>query len=114
MAIQNVLSTAVSGLLAQSFRASEIAHNIANVNTPGFKSVDIQTISIEAGAGGSGVLARRQGSDAGESGGDSSGGDLDLARQFTQLIETEIAYTANAQVLRTTAETLGRVVDLVG
>lgn len=113
MAIQNVLSIAVSGLLAQSHRASGIADNIANVNTPGFKPADIQTISIEASGGGSGVLSRRQGSDAGETGGE-SGGDADLARQFTNLIQTEIAYKANAQVLRTAAETLGRVVDLVG
>lgn len=116
MAIQSVLSIAVSGLLAQSSRASEIAHNIANVNTADFKPGDILTISVEAGESGSGVLARRRGqdSDASESGDESGGGDADLARQFTKLIETEIAYKANAQVLRTAGETLGRVIDLVG
>jgi flagellar basal-body rod protein FlgC len=113
MAIQSVLSIAVSGLFAQSSRASEIAHNIANVSTPRFKSADVVTISIEAGEAGFGVLAKRrengQGSDA--SGGET--GDDDLARQFTRLIETEIAYKANAQMLRTAAETLGQAFDLV-
>jgi flagellar hook protein FlgE len=113
MAIQNVLSTAVSGLFAQSSRAAEIAHNIANINTADFKPADILTISVEAGEGGSGVLARRRDQDTGESGG-GSGGDADLARQFAKLIETEVAYTANAQVLRVAEQTLGRVVDLVG
>ena len=112
MAIQNILSIAVSGLLAQSSRAVEVSHNIANVSTAGFKPGDIQMISIEAGERGAGVQARRQNSDAGEAG-DESGGDDDLARQFAKLIEIEIAYKANAQVLRTASETLGRAFDLV-
>lgn len=109
MAIQNVLSTAVSGLLAQSFRAAEIANNVVNVNTAGFKSGDVLTISVEAGDRGAGVLARRRGSES--RGGE--GGDTDLARQFANLIATEIAYKANAKTVRVAEETLGRLLDTV-
>ncbi|MCC7016536.1 MAG: hypothetical protein IT564_04975 [Rhodospirillales bacterium] len=112
MAIQNILSTAVSGLLAQSFRAAEIANNVANVNTAGFKSGEVLTVSVEAGGRGAGVLARRRESDPREAG-DGEGGDEDIARQFANLIETEIAYKANALIVRTAGETLGRVLDTV-
>ena len=109
MAVQNVLSTAVSGLLAQSFRAAEIANNIVNVGTSGFKSAEVLTISVQAGDRGSGVLARRRESNGREG----DGGDTDLARQFANLIATEIAYKANAGIVRTAEATLGRLLDTV-
>ena len=110
MAIQNVLSTAVSGLLAQSFRTAETANNIVNVDTAGFKSAEVLTISVQAGDRGAGVLARRRESDA-QNAGDGKGGGTDLARQFANLIETEIAYKANALIVRTAEQTLGRLLD---
>ena len=109
MAIQNVLSTAVSGLLAQSFRAAEIANNVVNVETSGFKPAEVLTISVQAGDRGAGVLARRRESKG--QGGD--GGDTDMARQFANLIQTEIAYKANARVVRTAEETLGQLLNVV-
>lgn len=109
MAVQNVLSTAVSGLLAQSFRAAEIANNVVNVNTAGFVSAEVLTISVQAGDRGSGVLARRRESNGREG----DGGDTDLARQFANLIATEIAYQANARIVRTAEATLGRLLDTV-
>ena len=110
MAIQNVLSTAVSGLYAQSARAAGVAHNIANLNTEGFNPVEISTVSIQAGDSGSGVSARRRESD-GQAAGDGEGGDTELAREFVKLIE--IAYKANAEVLRAAETTLGQAIDLV-
>lgn len=112
MAIQNVLSTAVSGLYAQSARAAGVAHNIANLNTEGFNPVEISTVSIQAGDSGAGVSARRREAD-GEASDDGEGGDTELAREFVKLIEIEIAYKANAEVLRAAEKTLGRAVDLV-
>ncbi|MBM3581675.1 MAG: hypothetical protein FJX37_06895 [Alphaproteobacteria bacterium] len=112
MAIQNVLSTAVSGLFAQSARAAEIAHNVANLNSEGFKPVEVLTVSIQAGEEGAGVSARRREPD-GQAFGDGEGGDTELAREFVKLIEIEIAYKANAQVLRAAETTLGRAIDLV-
>lgn len=109
MAIQSTLSTAVSGLLAQSFRATEIANNVVNVGTSGFKPAEVLTISIQAGNQGSGVSARRRESDGQEGG----GGDTDLARQFADLVQTEIAYKANAKVVRAAEETLGRLLNVL-
>ena len=109
MAIQNTLSTAVSGLLVQSFRAAEIANNIVNVETSGFKPSDVLTISIQAGDRGSGVSARRRESNGQEGG----GGDTDLARQFANLVQTEISYKANAKVVRTAEETLGQLLNVL-
>lgn len=108
MAIQDVLSIAVSGLQAQSARAAEIANNVANVNTAGFNPADVLTISVQAGERGAGVQARRR-----ESGGQGDGGDANLARQFANLIETEIAYKANAKVVATASQTLGQFLDTV-
>ncbi len=108
MAIQSTLSTAVSGLLAQSFRAAEIANNVVNVGTSGFKPAEVLTISIQAGNQGSGVSARRR-----ESDGQEGGGDTDLARQFADLVQTEIAYKANAKVVRAAEETLGRLLNVL-
>lgn len=101
MITPNALSAAVSGLRAQSARAYEIANNIANVRTPGFRSSDVRTVSLEAGGKGAGVSPKRVDSDA------------DLARQISNLIETEIAYKANAKTVRAASDILGRVVDTV-
>ncbi len=106
MAIQTILSVAISGLQAQSARAAEIADNVANVNTGGFNPSDILTISVQAGDRGAGVQARRR-----ESGGQGDSGDL--TRQFANLIETEIAYKANARVVATASRTLGQFLDTV-
>ncbi len=107
MISMNALNTAVSGLRAQSARAYEIANNIANVSTPGFRPSDVRTVSIEAGGKGSGVLPKRHTADS------AGGGDVDLARQLTNLIETDISYRANAKALQSAGDMLGRLVDAV-
>lgn len=106
MITPNALSTAISGLRAQSARAYEIANNIANVRTSGFRSSDVRTVSLEAGGKGAGVSPKRV--DSGKAG---DGGDVDLARQITNLIETEIAYKANAKTLQAASDILGRIVN---
>jgi len=109
MITSNTLSTAVSGLRAQSVRAYEIAVNIANVNTPGFRPADVRTVSVEAGGKGAGVLAKRREADSANDG----GGDVDLARQLTNLIETGMAYRANAKTIEAAEDMLGRLLDTV-
>ncbi len=103
----NALTIAVSGLRAQSARTSEIAHNVANVGTPGFRPADVRTVSIEAGGRGAGVVPKRRAAE------NAGGGDVDLARQFADLIETEISYQANAKALRSAGDMLGRLIDTV-
>ena len=103
----SALTIAASGIRAQSARAYEIAHNIANVRTPGFRASDVQTVSLEAGGQGAGVLPKRRAVE------DTGGEDADLARQLTNPIETEISYKANAKVLRAAGDMLGRAVDAV-
>ncbi|MBT3305629.1 MAG: hypothetical protein HN377_04015 [Alphaproteobacteria bacterium] len=109
MALERVLTTAVSGLKANAKKAQVSATNIVNQNTAGYKAVQVQTVSRNAGtfAGsngkGSGVVAELvAGSQA-----------VDVALEFTRLIEAEAAYKANAAVIRTSEEIQRKAVNLI-
>lgn len=95
----NILATAVSGLLLQGQRAGTIANNVVNVGTPGFRPSDLRTVGTAPG----GVRAQAV----------VDGDGVDLGREFTRLIETEIAYTANARVIRAGDELLRATVDIL-
>jgi flagellar basal-body rod protein FlgC len=103
MAISGVLATAISGLTANARRAQVAADNIVNVNTPGFAAARVLTTSIVAGGEGGGVLARVV---------EGTGG-VDLGREFVDLIGAQVAYDANAQVIRAGEDLARRIVDII-
>ena len=106
MALNSILSTAVSGLDANSKRAQTAANNIVNVNTPEFKASSVETTTVVSGggiAGGSGVQAQILTGDQPTS----------LVREFTRLIEAEAAYKANAQVVRTVEDLNEDTLDIL-
>ncbi len=106
MALNNLLATAVSGLESNARRAQTAANNIVNVDTPEFRVSDVQTTSIVANpnvAGGSGVQAQVLAADPSPS----------LVREITRLIEAEIAYKANAQVIRTVEDLSEETLDVL-
>lgn len=104
MQISSALSSAVSGLAANAASVQAVAGNIANANTPGYRAVRVRTSSVVTGGGyspgGVQVTSVRQ-------------GEVDLAREFTRLIQAEISYTANAQVVRTADDLARKLIDVV-
>jgi len=106
MAINSILSTAVSGLQANATRANVSANNIVNQNSRDFTAsqVNASTIaSTSSAAGGSGVLAQVIATDK----------PVDLVHEVTQLIEAEAAYRANAEVIRTAEELTEDTLDII-
>lgn len=97
MAISPIFSTAVSGLNASARKANSAADNIANVLTEGYTASRVATSTVVAGEGATSsttLAAQLIGSDQ----------PVDLATEIIRLREADIAYRANASVLRTASE----------
>ncbi|MBB3657100.1 flagellar basal-body rod protein FlgC [Rhizobium sp. BK650] len=90
MSISAITHTALSGMLAQTSRASAIAKNVANASTPGYGRLNTSFQSVEP----SGVQVSVNATDQG----------VDFATELTDLIETEQSYKANASVFETGAD----------
>ncbi|MDR2579465.1 MAG: flagellar basal body protein [Fibromonadaceae bacterium] len=97
--------SSVSALKASSLRMDISAHNVANVNTPGFsQSRPIQT-SQNPGVEISAIQKIKPGSP------DLSA--TDLAEERLEQIKSEKDFAANASVIKTQDKMLGEVVNLV-
>lgn len=99
MAIESVLATAVSGLLLQSRRAASAADAIANVNTPGYRRTTVN--GVDRIPGGVGTVTQ------------TGGEGVDLTREFVDLIQAEIGYTANARVIRAGEDLSRSLIDIL-
>ena len=97
MAINSVLTTAVSGLNKSVTRATESAAKIVNLTSD--PPTAGQATYAPTLSGNNAIDAQLIGS-----------GGTDLAREFTNLIEARAAYSANVQVIRT-AEDLAQISD---
>ncbi|NQW01804.1 MAG: hypothetical protein HQ483_19015 [Rhodospirillales bacterium] len=95
MAIQSVLSSAISGLHKSAGRAHESASKIVNLTTP--SRPQGPTSNPIALTGNTAIDAQLIGA-----------GETDLARELVNLIQAKAAYSANAQVIRA-SESLSRV-----
>lgn len=107
MAIDAILGTALSGLRAGAAQANTAANNIVNQNTENFRPSDARTVSVVAGgAGGSGAGVQTQII--------AQDGPVDLVREFSRLIAAEVAYDANATLIRRADEQADELIDLIG
>ncbi len=102
MAISSVLSTAVTGLRTNATQVAVAADNLVNVNNPAHKRIEARPVSLTVGDPGRGAGV------AAEISISQHGGEVDLAREFVNIIQAEAAYSANAEVIRT-AQELDRV-----
>lgn len=93
MSISSILSTAVSGLLVNSARVAASAENIANVNTDGYLAKDLQGVAASPVAAGRAFGAGSVQVEAIEP------SNVDLAREFIDIIAARAAYEANARVI---------------
>lgn len=97
MAISSVLTTAASGLQANARKAENAANNIANVSTEGYKATRVSLSTVTSGGGatsGTAVEAQLIGTDQ----------NVDMTSEIVMLKEAELAYRANASVIRTADE----------
>ncbi len=103
-----VLSIALSGLGRHAQGVQVVAHNVANANTDGFRS-----LRFNPGTGN--TQPRFYPMDSGWTDSDEPPpSDVDLAREFVDLKLFEIGYRANAMVLVAADRMQGELLDLFG
>lgn len=90
MSLSAVMGISLSGMQAQQTRATATANNVANAMTPGYGRLDTE-FSTQDGGGVSASVSE-------------TGTNVDLAQEALSLVETEIAFKANASVWETGAD----------
>lgn len=92
-------SIAQSGLQVSQARLGASAHNIANMQTDGFKR---ETVSAQAAPQGGVVVSISQAAQAG----------ADLTQDVVEQMSAKNAFMANVQVLKTADKMLGSLLDV--
>lgn len=92
-------SIAQSGLQAAQARLGASAHNIANMQTDGFKR---ETVSAQATPQGGVVVSISQAAQAGS----------DLTQDVVDQMSAKNAFMANVQVLKTADQMMGSLLDV--
>lgn len=126
------LTSSLGGIAASALNAFSVdmavrANNIANVNTPEFHA---RNVTLTSGYQNQGVTvasitedttpgpilpdfaAANHGGTAVHTRGYLDGSNTDLAREFTGMIATQHAYTANAITIRTVNDMTGTLLDM--
>ena len=113
----SAIHTALSGLTAFSKQIEVVAHNIANVNTDGFKKPKTEFVEIPNG----GVLPVVEKDDSSgptvlrDTGSNQTMVELsnvDLGEEVVQQIVAQRSFEANLQTLRTGDALLGSILDI--
>ena len=106
MAISSILSAAVSGLQANATRAQVSANNVVNADSEDFTPSRAETTTLVSSRGidgGSGVQVQVT----------EEPGEVNLVREFTEIIQAETAYKASAQLVQTAEELDDALLDTV-
>ena len=105
-------SIALSGMRDAQLRLDVAAHNIANLNTDGF--APSRVVSSEAPGGGVRSTVQQLPAPApGTPGGPPAPSATDLPTELVGMMTAELAYVANALVLRTQSEMTGTLLDML-
>jgi flagellar hook protein FlgE len=113
----SAIHTALSGLAAFSKQIEVVAHNVANVNTDGFKKPKTEFVEIPNG----GVLPVVEKDDSSgptvlrDTGSNQTMVELsnvDLGEEVVQQIVAQRSFEANLQTLRTGDALLGSILDI--
>lgn len=97
MTLAAAMTTALSGMLAQTTRVGNTANNIANLDTPGYQR-RITSMS-DMHPGGVTTTTRPSSEPA-----DPAGSNVDMATEMLDLIGAQTAFAANASVFETGAD----------
>jgi len=96
----NVISSiALSGMNAAQTRLQASAHNIANLDTPGFKRQEVSQSTVTEG----GTLAQVS---------DSAGSSVELETDMVQQLQAKNSYLANLSVFKANNAMLGTLLDI--
>ncbi len=115
----STISTSLSGLVAQQQKVAATAHNVANVETDGFKKT---RLTLEEGEQG-GVVARAEIVDSpgpvvleetAEGLQPVEQSNVDLTEEIPSLVVARRAYQANVKVIQTEDEMVGSLLDIKG
>ncbi len=109
MSITGALSTAVSGLQASAVQISVAAHNVANLNSDGYKALEVKITSQVSGGSSGG---RTFSSGVVETKVLETDHPVDLAEEFINMTIAKISYAANAQVIRTLEDVTAIFLDI--
>jgi flagellar hook protein FlgE len=113
----DAISSALSGLIAFSTEIDVTAHNVANINTVGFKKSQTEFVAIETG----GVLPMIQKNEsAGPSILNTTGygpaqlelSNVDLGEETINQIIGQRGFEANLQTIKTADDMLGSLLDI--
>ncbi|MGC4096983.1 MAG: flagellar basal body rod C-terminal domain-containing protein [Nitrospira sp.] len=113
----SAIHTAFSGLTAVGKQVEVVAHNVANVNTDGFKKSRTEFVEIPSG----GVLPVVEKDDSSgpsvlrDAGGKQTMAELsnvDLGEEAVQQIVAQRSFEANLQTVRTGDALLGSILDI--
>jgi flagellar hook protein FlgE len=94
-----MFSTAVSGLQANAVRFGTAAFNVVNANSDGFKARAVSASSVVPGGISTSVTETRQ--------------PVDVAQEFVAMIQAEVGYGANAQVIDKASRMSGSLLDVL-
>lgn len=97
--MSSIAAIAQSGLQAAQLRLSSSAHNVANLNTPGFTRQQVQQQAVPASGG-----VRAHTAQAPRAG-------VGLEAEAVEQMSATYAFKANALVLRVSDEVAGTLLD---
>ena len=111
MTITSALTSAVSSLVANARVVGVAANNVANVSTPSFRAAEVRLSSVSAAGKPSGVAAIvHQPAVVPAQLQESS--NVDLADQFSRLIQARAAYDASVATLKTASGMLEALTEV--
>jgi flagellar basal-body rod protein FlgC len=98
-------STSISGIQTALKRHDVTAHNVANVNTPGFAAANVTQTDVRPGGVRIASIDRSTNTDATLS-------NTDLAKEAGEQIENKNTLAADVKVLKVKDRMLGELLDL--
>jgi len=104
----NNFSISNSGLNASQIRMGSVGHDLANVNTKGFRQGNVNQVEIkEGGTQVTSIQKTKNDNPLNHS-------NTDIAHEFGEMITSSSSYKANLQAIKTNDEMLGDLLDTLG
>lgn len=105
------LSISATGLQTAVRRQEVIAHNVANMITPGYRSLRADSVELQGGGSTIGSITRDPGPGPVIQG--VEGSNVNLATEMVNTLVNRNAYQANVNAFRAQADLVGELLDLV-
>lgn len=90
-----------SGLQAAQLRLDASAHNVANMNTPGYRRQAVEQQAVAEGAGVRATVQRQQEAEA-----------VALEKEAVEQMSATYAFKANLHTIKTQDEMMGALLDV--